>query len=142
MKEFYSKKEPLMLLHIVNRKKDITTKRKDLSPSNQYLQVACGKLKKGDKSKAHHHIVYSKITTITQESVVVINGSIVVTLYDIDNMFLERVVLTAGDSFITYLGGHSYKCVKDNTIIYQFKTGPYFGKTKDRVLIKGAEIND
>ena len=139
MRKIYSKKEPLMLLHIVNSKKDVTDERQDLSPEIQFLQVSCAKLNTGQIFPAHKHVVYTRLTTITQESLIVISGEVKAILYDVDDTILEEVVLKPGDCSITYLGGHSYESLKEGTIVYQFKTGPYFGKAKDRTLIKEKE---
>ena len=135
MNKIYSKKNPELLLHIINRKKNITSKRCDISPANEFLQLSCFSLPKNKTFKAHYHIPLERKTTITQESWVIIQGKIKATLYDIDNEIIAEPILEAGDCTITFHGGHNYLALEDDTLVYEFKTGPYFGQKKDKKFI-------
>lgn len=131
----YSKVTPGLLLHVINRYSDIKTVRNDISPDKEYLQVSCFETNKDMKYKSHKHLPLHRKTDITQESWVVIDGEIQVTLYDIDDAIIHKTILKRGDCTVTFGGGHGYECLKNNTKVYEFKTGPYYGQTKDKVLI-------
>lgn len=136
MKHIYSKKEPGKLLHIINTLKDIE-ERKNIIPDDQFLQLATLKLEKDKTFKPHQHIwkdcPNKKI--IAQESWVIIKGSVRVYLYDIDGKLLTEEVINPGDCSITLEGGHTYKILEDDTIVYEYKTGPYSGIKNDKVFL-------
>jgi len=71
---------------------------------------------------------------IPQESWVVISGLIQVTLYDLDNTVLHTDILEPGDVSITLEGGHNYLFMQDS-VVYEFKTGPYRGVAHDKIMI-------
>jgi len=139
MNKIYSKAMDGVLLHIINKLKDISETRVDICSDEQYLQVACFKMNEGKTFKAHKHIENIRETTITQESWIVIKGKVKAILYDLDDSIVHEEVLEAGDCSITFLGGHNYECLEDNTIVYEYKTGPYFGQEKDKVFIEGKD---
>ena len=53
----------------------------------------------------------------------------------LDDSIITRSVLGPGDCSITFPGGHNYVILEDETVVYEFKTGPYFGQQLDRVFI-------
>ena len=71
---------------------------------------------------------------IAQESWVVIKGSGKVFFYDTDMALLETHTLSAGDSSFTLEGGHTYEILEEDTLVYEYKTGPYEGQAKDKVF--------
>ncbi len=123
------------LLHVVNRFAEISENRVDLSPENEFLQVSCFKLNENKTFRSHKHLTLDRHTNVTQESWVVIKGKIKAILYDIDDKILEEVILDEGDCSITFRGGHNYLCLQDNTVVYEYKTGPYLGQKMDKVFI-------
>ena len=52
------------------------------------------------------------------------------------NKFLTSKTLKPGDVSITFEGGHKLDILKDNTVIYEHKNGPYEGQKKDLRYIK------
>ena len=52
-------------------------------------------------------------------------------LFDIDNEFLVSHILDKGDCTITLYGGHNYTSLTNDSLVYEFKTGPYEGQLKD-----------
>jgi len=135
MEKIFSKISEDVLLHIVNRKDSITENRMDLSPESEYLQVSTFKMKQGKTFRPHEHIIQVKKTKKTQESWVVISGKVKVFYYDLDRTMLCEKILQPGDCSITLHGGHNYLCLEDDTVIYEFKTGPYNGRDKDKEYI-------
>lgn len=134
MRTIYSKVKPDVLLHIVNSSQEIGN-RKDMCPSDQFLQMASFSLNKGKTFKPHKHIPKHVEHDITQESWIVIKGSVRAILYDLDDTILEEVDLMQGDCSITFRGGHNYLCLEDDTLVYEAKTGPYLGIENDKVFI-------
>ena len=136
MKKFYSNIDKSQLLHIIYRQEDIVSPRQNITPAEKYLQVASIKMSDGHTFKAHKHIEQIRTTDIAQESWVVIKGKVKVILYDLDDSILDTPVLNEGDCSITFRAGHNYESLEDDTIVYEFKTGPYQGVEKDKVFLE------
>jgi|SRR3989304_1407865 len=136
MEKIYSKIEPEKLLHIIHRLDDIKAVRTDLSDPKESLQIATLNLNKGKTFYPHRH-VYKKgpESIIAQESWIVLKGRIKCILYDIDDVIIAEPILEAGDSSITFYGGHNYECMEDDSRVVEVKTGPYEGIELDKVKI-------
>ena len=132
MRKIYSKTEEGLLLHMIHRKDEITQKRVDISPAEQYLQVSAFEMPKGKTFIPHKHKTQHRTSDICQESWVVISGQIKAILYDIDDTVVEEVLLNAGDISITFRGGHNYLSMEDGSVVDEYKTGPYFGRDADK----------
>ena len=124
-------------LHTIIRGADIKAGREDVSSTDQFLQLALLKLPQGKTFKPHRHRWETAKAQyiIPQESWVVISGNVEVTLYDLDNTVLHVDVLTPGDISITYEGGHNYEILSEDSLVYEFKTGPYYGQEIDKTFI-------
>tara|TARA_B100001113_G_scaffold70328_1_gene54467 strand:- start:9672 stop:10079 length:408 start_codon:yes stop_codon:yes gene_type:complete len=135
MEKIYSKVDN-RLLHVINRLEDITG-RNDIIPSNNFIQCATLKMEKGKTFDPHKHITKNRHhpEQIAQESWVVIKGSVKCILYDLDNTIIAEPILKAGDASFTLYGGHTYVILEDDTIVYEYKTGPYEGQTLDKTFI-------
>ncbi len=94
-------------------------------------------MEKGKTFKPHQHIwkTTTRPTIIAQESWVVIQGSVECSFYDIDGTLLEKHIIRRGDCSMTFEGGHTYKILEDDTVVYEYKTGPYTGQLEDKVFI-------
>ena len=57
-----------------------------------------------------------------------------------DNKEVFKTQMTSGDCIAIFNGGHSLKCLTDDTILYEIKTGPYLGAEKDKVYLE--DLND
>ena len=55
--------------------------------------------------------------------------------YILDDTILATTILKKGDASFTLYGGHTFKVLQEDTIIYEYKTGPYEGQQLDKVLI-------
>lgn len=135
MKKIYSKVEEGLLLHIVHKMSEIVELRNDLIASDEFLQVSALCLPKDKTFKPHKHIAVDKHTTITQESWVVVQGKVKARLYDLDDQIIAEEILSPGDISLTLHGGHNYVALEEDTLIYEFKTGPYLGQEKDKTFI-------
>ena len=134
MEKIYSKIKPTLLLHLVNRLNEIDG-RTDVAPVEEFLQLATLKMKKGQTFKAHKHITLVKETNIAQESWIVIKGSVKCIFYDLDDSIIVEPILYPGDCSMTFRGGHNYLILEDDTIVYEYKTGPYLGQELDKVFL-------
>ena len=135
MKEIYSKVEPETLLHIILKKDSVQTERLNVVKDKEFIQLAAMRLPKGKTFKPHKHIFCEKITTIAQESWAVISGKVKAILYDLDDKIISEEILDAGDCSITLYGGHTYEILEDDTLVYEYKTGPYLGIEQDKEFI-------
>ena len=123
-------------LHIIHRFVSTQHGRQELVQPNNFLQCAALGLNAGKTFKPHKHIWrQGEENTIAQESWVVISGCVVVTYYDLSNNVISSHTLNPGDVSITLEGGHNYTVMADNTIVYEFKTGPYRGQSNDKLFI-------
>lgn len=125
------------LLHLVYKVEDFTAQRTELVEADNFIQCSYLKMEKGTTFKPHQHIWKSPSFTkmIAQESWVVIKGSVEVSFFDTDGGFLEKHVLNSGDSSFTLEGGHTYLILEDDTLVYEYKTGPYTGQQNDKTFI-------
>lgn len=136
MKKIYSKYDTNKLLHIIVRKEDLNTGRTEVVPPNHFIQCALLNMNEGKTFKPHRHIFKErKRNVIAQESWIVVQGSVRCTFYDIDNEIIDEPILYSGDASFTLEGGHTYTILEDNTLVYEYKTGPYEGQKLDKVFI-------
>lgn len=134
--KYYSKHHPGTLLHIVKKAGDIIEGREDIVDPQYFLQCSTLKFNKDGSFRPHKHIWKSgEMNVITQESWVVIHGRVKAILYDLNGEILSWPELNAGDILITLEGGHGFDILQDNTIVYEFKTGPYKGQENDKVFL-------
>jgi len=136
MKKVHSKINPDLLLAIISKKADIEKERNNLCPDEEYLQVSSKKLFKGTSFPPHKHNECHRISTITQEAWIFLSGKVNVKIWDIDDSIIYETELGAGDCAVAFRGGHSFDVLEDNTVLYEVKTGPYFGSAEDKTFIK------
>ena len=139
MKKIYSKIKKNKILHIFFRptKKNL---RINISDETQFLQLCYLNYDKTKIFKGHKHFwkKHKKNKVIVQESWFLIKGSARVYYYDLDDGFITSKTLKPGDITITYAGGHKLKILKDDTSIYEHKTGPYEGQKKDLIYLENS----
>ena len=136
MYKIYSAVDNTKLLHLVNRMEEIHD-RTDLAESHQFLQLATLRMGAGKTFRPHQHIWKPAPTeqVIAQESWVVIKGRVKVFFYDIDGTLLDTQILEPGDCSMTFEGGHTYEILAEDTVVYEYKTGPYQGQELDKAFI-------
>jgi cupin fold WbuC family metalloprotein len=136
MEKIYSKIEPNKLLHIINRFSEIS-ERKEIVPEDNFIQCSSLKMEKGKTFRPHKHIEKARYyeKQIAQESWVVIKGSVKCIFYDIDDTIIGTYILNEGDASYTLYGGHNYEILENDTVVYEYKTGPYEGQTLDKTFI-------
>jgi hypothetical protein len=124
------------LLHVINRLSEIEGRR-DVIEEEHFIQCATLRMEKGKTFPPHRHITKERTykEQIAQESWVVIKGRVRCKFYDIDDTLIAEPILGAGDASFTLYGGHTYEILEDDTIVYEYKTGPYEGQQLDKVFI-------
>lgn len=136
MEKIYSKVEEGKLLHIINRLDEIDG-RQEVVPEDNFIQCATLKMANGKTFPPHKHITKDRHYTeqIAQESWIVIRGRVKCKFFDIDNTLIAEPILEAGDASFTLYGGHTYEILEDDTIVYEYKTGPYEGQALDKTFL-------
>tara|TARA_X000001382_G_scaffold29487_1_gene18860 strand:- start:374 stop:799 length:426 start_codon:yes stop_codon:yes gene_type:complete len=140
MKLIYSKVEPSKLLHIIHYTQEFHTiengHRRDVVGEKEFIQLSALNMEKGHTFRPHQHIWKpGEKEVIAQESWVVIKGSVECNLMDTDGQTLDKPILTPGDCSVTLGGGHTYLILEDDTLVYEYKTGPYKGQKNDKVFL-------
>jgi cupin fold WbuC family metalloprotein len=137
MEKIYSRIKKQKLLHIVYRLEDFEG-RQDIIPENNFIQCATLKMNEGKTFPPHKHIKKNRSykEKIAQESWVVIRGSVKCSFYDLNDKLIASPILNAGDASFTLEGGHTYEILEDDTIVYEYKTGPYEGQKNDKVFLE------
>jgi cupin fold WbuC family metalloprotein len=136
MEKIYSKQDPGALLHMIVRKEDMQPGRQDVVPEENFIQCSILNMEKDKTFKPHRHIWKERTrNVIAQESWVVIQGSVKCIFYDLDNEIIAERILYPGDASFTLEGGHNYLILEDNTLVYEYKTGPYEGQALDKTFI-------
>ena len=135
MKKVYSKVNPKILLGIIHKFNEIPTGRVDIAPDEEFIQVSSMRLDK-KSFRPHKHIWKSgEEKVIAQESWVCMKGSVKVTMFDFDDEIIDESIIEHGDISVTFQGGHTYDILEDDTIVYEYKTGPYKGQENDKEFI-------
>jgi cupin fold WbuC family metalloprotein len=140
MEFIYSKIEKGKILHRINRFNEVKD-RQNLCSNESFIQCATYKKNKGLITKPHIHIERQVESHhyVTQESWVIIQGSISVILFDVDGSFLCTYELHKGDICITFYGGHTFDVLENDTIIYEFKSGPYVEGLDKKNIIENED---
>ena len=136
MEKIYSKIIPNRLLHIVVRKNNLKPGRTDVVPVDNFLQCATLKMENGKTFPPHRHIWKERTrNVIAQESWIVIQGKVKCHFYDLDDTIITEPILEPGDASFTLEGAHTYTILQDDTLVYEYKTGPYEGQELDKEFI-------
>lgn len=133
----YSKVEPGKLLHIIHRGSGSKPGRLDLVPGENFIQCAVLNLAGGTTFPPHKHITKERThpQQIAQESWIVVRGSVRCIFFDLNDEVIAEPVLMPGDASFTLYGGHTYEILEDDSLIYEYKTGPYEGQSLDKTFI-------
>lgn len=136
MENIYSKHETEVLLHIIVRKEDIIPGRRDIVSEENFIQCSILNMEQGKTFRPHRHIWKERTRdVIAQESWIVIQGKVKCIFYDLDDTVIAERILEPGDASFTLQGGHNYLILENNTLVYEYKTGPYEGQALDKTFI-------
>ncbi len=102
------------------------------SNEDEFIQVGSWNYPAGKVLQAHNHHIVERNINRTQEVVVVLKGSIHVSVYNENDELKESFTANQGDVFIMLAGGHGYEILEDDTLAIEIKNGPYPGAEIDR----------
>jgi len=106
-----------------------------LSKEDFPLQLGISYYKKGEEIKSHFHPDKKLEITKIQEIVHFESGKAIVNLYDLNGKKFKSIELSMGDTIFFVEGGHGFTMLEDSKLI-EVKQGPYFGKDKDKLMLK------
>ncbi len=132
---YYSKINDKKIIFSLFKFSNFKKNRIDFTPDTEYLQGSCTLLNKNKKIQSHKHKSNQRIINITQEAWLIFRGSVKAKFFDIDDSYFKEIVLTVGDCVVLFNGGHSFNTLEADTILFEFKNGPYYGAKKDRIEI-------
>jgi hypothetical protein len=136
MIKIYSKVQPGLLLHQVFHRSDAKRGREDIVHPDNFIQCASLVFDKGTTFKPHIHRYNERSwNVISQESWIVLKGSVMCHFYDIDGKHIQDEQLNVGDASFTLAGAHTYTILEDDSQIMEYKTGKYLGQENDKVML-------
>jgi hypothetical protein len=126
------------LLNIICSVSDLYagTNRIDVTEPAESLQLGIMSGVAGKVFAPHTHLDKEIGQVHIQEAFVVMKGRAHVRIFDIDNSVVGNYPILTGDVTILLAGGHSL-ILDEDSIFYEFKTGPYEGQSKDKIFING-----
>lgn len=105
------------------------------APDNPF-QIGMHLAPKGKIMKPHFHRLDTALTIETiEELLMVVTGSIAVSLYNKKGEVIERKILNPGDSILLMHEGHGVEVLED-TKIFEVKQGPYPGALNAKLYLK------
>jgi cupin fold WbuC family metalloprotein len=107
-----------------------------ITPDETFIQVGTWWYQSGKDLKPHKHITNERTVLYTQETIVILNGSIEIHLYDDEKKIFHREKLAEGDIGIILSGGHGYRVLEDQTKVVEIKNGPFYSVEKDKEMIQ------
>ena len=133
--KIHSRSQPGTLLACVMSAADAAG-RTDAADAEEILQSSILRLSAGKTIDSHCHLPQIRTTTGTCEAWIVVSGRLVAQVFDLDQSLVATVGLTAGDCMMLYRGGHNFKVVSIDAVIYEIKNGPYNGPDADSEKIQ------
>ena len=123
MHKIFSKIDKNNLLHVISYLKDKEDLNQHISEPAEYLQSCKMKFPKNHIIKRHKHVKkdIKHLKKFSQESILIVKGSIELDLYDLDNSMIESISLSAGDLYILYRGSYKFISNNKNTLLYKIK---------------------
>lgn len=111
--------------------------RMDFSEPPEFLQGAIIEIPANHSFRPHVHLERGRAfdNLRAQESWVVLNGRVEVDYYTDSGAFIGTESLSAGDISISFRGGHGYRTLESDALVYEFKSGPYEGQEVDKKFL-------
>lgn len=109
----------------------------DFSDPREFLQGAIIEMPANHSFRAHIHLERERSFSNlrAQESWVVLMGQVEVDYFTDSGDFIVTEILDAGDITISFRGGHGYRTLTSDALVYEFKSGPYEGLEIDKKFI-------
>ena len=107
--------------------------RTNLIEPDQIIQASLIRMNRFQSVSRHEHLPIERYTTGTGEGWLVLNGSFEAEIFDIDQTSLGKYLLKKFDMILMFNGGHSLHATKKNSVIFEFKNGPFKGSDSDKI---------
>ena len=109
--------------------------RVDLCGKSENIQAAVIQFESGLEVPPHKHNIEKaqRNHPYAQELWMVLNGKFLAKIFDTDDSFLTEIELETSDILITFQGGHSIKSLEENSLLLEFKDGPFTGRDYTRL---------
>ena len=107
--------------------------RVNITEPNQILQVSLARMSQFHSVQKHKHLPIERSTIGTSEGWLVLKGCFEVEIFDVDQTSVGKFSLKKLDMILTFNGGHSLYAIKHNSIICEFKNGPFQGSDSDKI---------
>lgn len=102
------------------------------SRDEDFIQVLSWNYETGKKLQAHLHLRSPRVSTHTQEAIVVISGRLRADIYTEDRRVLQQLIVKTGECMVFLEGGHGYEILETGTRVFEVKNGPYPGLQADK----------
>lgn len=112
------------LIAIVSKFEDFKNGKQFVTSKESQFQIGLFNLKKDLEIQKHIHPENLREVYKTCETIVLIEGSLKINLYDDTKKFLNTITLLKGDSITLFSGGHGILLKEDSKFI-EIKQGPY-----------------
>jgi len=99
---------------------------------HESLQVAGFNYNEDKRFETHRHIMRARLSNYSQECLIVMNGSIYVSVYDLDKHLLYCFVLKVGQFVILYRGYHGILVKNKDSRFIEVKNGPFTTVAEDK----------
>jgi cupin fold WbuC family metalloprotein len=120
--KIYDKKGAL--LAIVVRGNEIKEGRNFLTDDSEEVQIAAFNFKNKTIIEKHIHLNQKREVYTTSETLIILDGSMEVKIFDNSEEFIESVTLGQGDSISLLRGGHGIE-IETSCKFIETKQGPY-----------------
>ncbi len=120
--KIYDKKG--VLLSLVIRGDEIKEGRNFLTDNLEEVQIATFNFKDKTTIDNHIHLDQKREVHTTSETLIILEGSMEVKIFDTNEEFIERVTLGQGDSISLLRGGHGIE-IETSCKFIETKQGPY-----------------
>ena len=107
---------------------DISKGKNFITENESQFQLASFLLNKDEVIERHFHPNQDRNIKNTSEVLVLLDGSIEVTIYDGNLELVTTQIINSGDTVALISGGHGLKLLKESKFI-EVKQGPYDEKT-------------
>jgi len=105
------------------------------TPENDTFQFGVGVAKNEKILVPHMHKRVERTIDTTSEFLYVLNGEMVIDVYDEKEIFVKKVILNDNECLLQFIGGHAIT-LKENTKYFEIKQGPYYGRDFDKYNLK------
>jgi hypothetical protein len=105
------------------------------SPKEMPFQFGYGKILSKKVLVPHIHKRVLREINSTSEFLFVLSGELIVDIYNENEEFVEEISITQNMGLLQFFGGHKIT-IKANTVYFELKQGPYFGRDFDKYEIK------